>query len=290
MSALTKVFIVLLVVMSLLLSAGLIVFVNHQEPFKAENEGLQKDIAAAKQKMANSDAELAKVKARDQLIMNDKDQQILALRSDVQTLQGTISGQQTQLAEKDQNIATLTGTVNANAQALQVAQAQIAQGAKNYDALRAQDDKLRKDNVDLGLELDQSKNTVDVMTKRYHVANEQVVQLEQQLTQAQDVINKYNLSPAGANRQGAINNTPAVDINGYVQGTQVINDVKYATISLGSADQVARGMQFKVIDPTHNQFLGYVTIDTVEPHAATGHLSGPAVAQIRRGTEVRTHL
>ena len=43
MSVLTKIFIVLHVVMSLVLAAGLVVFVNRQEHFKADNAALKLD-------------------------------------------------------------------------------------------------------------------------------------------------------------------------------------------------------------------------------------------------------
>jgi hypothetical protein len=50
-------------------------------------------------------------------------------------------------------------------------------------------------------------------------------------------------------------------------------------------------MKFKVIDPAQKKFLGYLTIDTVGVHEATGRLDGPAVDQVRANvSEVRTQL
>ena len=65
----------------------------------------------------------------------------------------------------------------------------------------------------------------------------------------------------------------------------------FATISVGAADQVTKGMQFKVIDPTaRDPFLGYLIVDRVEPNEAIGHLTGPHVNDVHEGAEVRTQL
>ncbi len=44
------------------------------------------------------------------------------------------------------------------------------------------------------------------------------------------------------------------------------------------------------IDRTTGQFLGELTIDNVDLHEATGRLEGPAVHDVRVGTDVRTQL
>ena len=49
-------------------------------------------------------------------------------------------------------------------------------------------------------------------------------------------------------------------------------------------------MEFKVVDRATGNFLGTLTVDTVEPNEATGRLFGPSVAAIRPGVEVRTQL
>ena len=85
-----------------------------------------------------------------------------------------------------------------------------------------------------------------------------------------------------------MNPTPTIALDGVVRDKTVIGGVPYATISIGSADQVQKNMQFKVVD--HDRFLGYLTVDTVEPHEATGRLEGPHVNDIKSGVEVKTQL
>ncbi len=76
------------------------------------------------------------------------------------------------------------------------------------------------------------------------------------------------------------------NLRGVIKNKRTINGIEYATISLGSAQNVSKGMRFKVIDG--NSFLGYLTIDNVEPNESVGHLDGPNLAMVKSGTEVRT--
>jgi len=69
-----------------------------------------------------------------------------------------------------------------------------------------------------------------------------------------------------------------------------IGGVTYATISVGSADDVVKGMRFAVIDRDRGVFLGYLTVESVEPNESTGRLEGPNVAEMKAGNEVRTQL
>jgi hypothetical protein len=82
----------------------------------------------------------------------------------------------------------------------------------------------------------------------------------------------------------------APPINGVIRNTRNIAGIPYATISVGSADNVVRGMQFSIIDRQSGRFLGKLTVDTVEPNESTGRLEGPAIAEVRPGVEVRTQL
>jgi hypothetical protein len=80
----------------------------------------------------------------------------------------------------------------------------------------------------------------------------------------------------------------APPINGVVRNRRTIAGQEYATISVGSADDVAKGMQFKVVDRNTGDFLGTLTVEAVEPNEASGRLTGPKIADIRPGVEVRT--
>jgi len=81
-------------------------------------------------------------------------------------------------------------------------------------------------------------------------------------------------------------------ISGTVSEKSVINGNTYATISVGSADGVSKGMQFYVVDKDSGNFLAILTVDTVDSNDAIGRLQGDPdkVAQVRNGNDVKTQL
>jgi hypothetical protein len=76
-------------------------------------------------------------------------------------------------------------------------------------------------------------------------------------------------------------------INGVVRSVDIIGGKKYATISVGSADNVTKGMKFSVI--SKDDFLGFLTVESVEPNAAIGQVEGK-VDKIQAGVSVKTQL
>jgi hypothetical protein len=79
-----------------------------------------------------------------------------------------------------------------------------------------------------------------------------------------------------------------MNLRGVIKDTRMINQTLYGTISIGSAQNVQKGMQFKVID--NGSFLGYLTVDTVDTEESVGHMTGPSLNQVHKGTQVRTQF
>jgi hypothetical protein len=77
-----------------------------------------------------------------------------------------------------------------------------------------------------------------------------------------------------------------INLRGVIKETRTINQTLYGTISIGSAHNVQKGMRFKVVND--GNFLGYLTVDFVDAGEAVGHMDGPSLNQIRKGSEVRT--
>ena len=293
MSALTKVFVVLLVVLSLLLSAGMIVWVNHSEDYQATIDKLKTDNTTLQHSLTVARGETTTAKAQAQASQVDLSNQVKTLMDAIAAAQAAVTAKDAESAGYKSTIAQLTATAGTSADAVKVSQAAQAEKDKNFDALRTSDDKLQKVSAEQNTRINDLVNKLDVTERERRYATEQVTQLQQQLTQVMNVLHQYHIDPSGKPGPvgGPINPTPQVNINGIVRDTRNIGGVPYATISLGSADAVTKGMQFKVVDPQRNQFLGYLTVDTVEPHEATGRLTGPNVQDVRASvSEVRTQL
>jgi hypothetical protein len=292
-SALTKVFVVLLVVLSLLLSAGMIVFVNHIEDHRAVADKVKIDLNAAKAENSALKGEAVTAHAQQQAAQVDLTNTIKSRDDTIAASQAAITQRDAEIAGYKSTIAQLTAAVGTNSDAVKVAQAALSDQNKTFAALREADDKLQKVSAEQNTRINDLVNKLDVTERERRYATEQVAQLQQQLTQVNNVLHQYHIDPSGKPGPvgGVIETTPLVNINGVVRDTRNIGGVPYATISLGSADAVTKGMQFKVVDPQRNEFLGYLTVDTVEPHEATGRLNGPGIGNVRpRLTEVRTQL
>lgn len=284
MSVLTKLFVVLLVVLALVETSALIVFVNKTENFAAQVKSAEDNLARAEAAriLADQEAIAARGEANARVIEAVSRADSYRQLADAKT--GEVTGMQAQLAaaqtaqtkaETDAQSARLAAegaikTVEAQQKVINdtagkltgvekqytESQTRLAQLVQELDGAKATIRRLREDNVALNERLDEvtSGNGGRALT-----ASEQ---------------------QTGAGAEALLN------LRGVIKGRRNINGVEYATITLGSADNVTKGMKFKVID--QNNFLGYLTIDNVEPNEAVGHLEGPNIAQVRPGTEVRT--
>jgi hypothetical protein len=287
LSALTKTFVVLHVILSMVLVSAVVVFVNRTEDFRKLNTEAIAKLAVAKNETALANADLSSVKAAMQQQINAKDAALTSQREALGNDQTTIGGLNQQVAQVTNNLAMATSASTSTTAALQVAQQQNATLETNFASLRKEQDDLQNKYTESSLSITDLQNKLDVTEKQRRYLAEQVTQLTAENTQQADVIHK-NL-PAIDERQGQIlNPTPTIALDGVVRDKKVIAGVPYATISIGSADQVQKNMQFNVID--HDKFLGYLTVDSVEPHEATGRLDGPHIEDIHSGVEVKTQL
>ena len=58
---------------------------------------------------------------------------------------------------------------------------------------------------------------------------------------------------------------PPAPVAGRVTSVDLIGGKKYATINVGTTENVQKGMRFDVINRESGEFLGFLTIDRVEP-------------------------
>ena len=294
MSALTKIFVVLLVVLSLLLSAGMIVFVNRQENYKLANATLAKQAADAKVALSLKSSEMEKLAAAKQDLGATLTGQINSLKSELATANSTIADKDGQINQLNQNLAVSNGATANGTLALTTAQAQIKALSEAKDALAATNDK--KDKI-----VTEDSNRITDLTYQLRLRSTSMTALSRS-RRLSWTRRSRNLAKSSASTTSARPATrfppaarstppPASTSTALFADFKKIDGVPFATISLGSADAVTRGMKFNVIDPAHNRFLGYLTVDQVNTHDATGRLDGPGVNEVRPNvSEVKTQL
>jgi predicted nucleic acid-binding Zn-ribbon protein len=262
-----------MIVCSLLLTGGVVVFVNRAEDYRKARDA--KELALQRVQGERDAAQASAVAAQ----ANEKEQSRQA-NSKIAELNGEVLKRDQQIAalgvDKAQltnQIATLTtqGTVMAQANAAVNQNLKDVQG--RYDGLVKENDQLRVRNTELSGTNTDFQKKLDAAEREGRWLNEQVVQLKSEIDRCKKV-----LADKGITADSPLAKAPA-DIKGVVKAVKVLTtptgDMPFATISLGSADRVAKGMTFVIVNQNTNDFLAKITIETVETNEAFGRLEGP---------------
>ena len=289
MSPITKLFVVLHVVLSMLLTAGVVVFVNRVDDYN-------KIVADWKQKTATAEAHAtaagnAADAAKEALTKANGDlaAQVEQNRKDNATAAAALGDLNVKLADATKQLAIAQADTTKAIAVVGASQAAQTQLASQVTDLRATVDTLTKSKLELDTAVADLTNQRDVLEKQRRDLAEKVSMLDSQV----DIATKA-LADAGINLKDKFfipgTKAGAPPINGVVNEVRMIEQVPYATISVGAADSVIKGMEFKVIDKEKGDFLGVLTVESVDTNEATGRLYGPGVSRVHKGLEVRTQL
>lgn len=288
MSGLSKAFVGILIVLSLLLSSAVIVWVNKTENWRAVAERSSTDLAEAKKGKEAAEAEAAAAKEARTAAIRIFDQQVATLQNDIKAKEQEISKGQIQIADLNSQLKQQMITLTSTGEALKASEAQKKLQADQIAQLRQSADKLLKEKSELNTALSDATNRLDVITREWRFLKEQLTETQSSADKLTRQVKDLGGDPSvtvGGVRAGA----PA--INGVVRDVRLLDDNRqWATISVGAADQVQKGMEFKVIDRQSGSFLGFLTVQNVQPNEAVGVLTGPRIDQIKAGSEVRTQL
>lgn len=287
MSPLTKLFVVLLVILSLLTTAATVVYVN-KEDFNSETlKQTQAQLAAAQETARRAEDQARVAQENATAIQQQANAQAAVANnalaqadSKVATLNVELAKAASQGAAQQLDVSRLTEALNASQQTSGRQQEEVVRLRTNTDQLVRQSSELN--------------SSVSDLTNKLEVTERERRNLAEQLTQESADLDKANRALAAAGvrpeQMQPLVNRAGPAINGVIRDVRTIAGVQYATISIGSADGVQRGMEFKVLDRASGNFLGTLVVDTTDPNESTGRLAGPNVAAIRPGVEVRTQL
>jgi uncharacterized phage infection (PIP) family protein YhgE len=290
LSPLTKLFVILLVVLSLLLTAATVVFVSQVENYQAAATLAKQQLTAAQSERDRARADMDAVQASAQEAVKQASTQVEQAKQNMNSLQQMLVDRDTQLGQAKSQSAIQAADLTRLAEAMKASEDTKAQLQQQLADLRSGNDKFLQQNAQLN-------QTVTDLTNRLEVTERERKFLAEQLTEAKNQVDKQAgmLRDAGVSQAqyaAAGTRAGAPPINGVIKTVRPIAGIPYATISVGSADGVAKGMEFKIVNRDNGQFLGILTVDSVELNEATGRLSGEPqkVAQIRPGVEVKTQL
>lgn len=287
MSVLTKLFVVLLVVSSLLLSASVVVFVNRVEDSKALADASKRQVTSEKQKAAELTTNLTNSQMAYRDLQNEMTKQLGELGRTVVSGEAEVQKRDGELAQLKKDSQVKEATLKGTADALRAAQEMGTGFLTANNDLRTKNDDLLKGNGELNTQITILDNKLRQTEKAREYAEEMVVELKSQLAGVRQKGGAVGTAMIGS--AAVPEGTADVPINGVVRSVDIIGGKKYATISVGSSDLVKKGMRFNVINRQGGEFLGFLTVDSVQPNEAIGQLEGK-VDKIQAGVEVKTQL
>ncbi len=286
MSPLTKLFVVLLVILSIAFVSGTIVALNQVDANKLAVDTLSQQLRDANTKVGTL---TEAVEAQRQIALATATQassQKDAMQQAANALQMQINDAKAQVADVSSKMAIQSSDLTRLTEALKSSEATKSAYADQIAELRKANDTYLQQNGELNSSVTDLTNKLDVTERERKYLAEQLAQAKDTSDKLSKALNdagiKVDLADAGV-RGGA----PKIDA--IIRDTRQIAGIPYATISVGANAQVTKGMEFSLVS-SNGDFLGTLTVDSVEPDEATGRLSGPKVDQVQAGVEAKTQL
>ncbi len=289
MSVLTKVFVVLLTLVSIALSMLVVSAFARQEDWRASANDWRVTAAAAQAK----ERAIAQNAALEQARSQEQQQRSLARIAD---LQAKVDEQERAIAESNRGLAEAQSRLTieqANATTLveqnKVFVGEVSREREFSAKLAKRNSELERQNIDLN-------DRVKELTANMTMAQAQVRALQQQLAAVSS--RRGESGPAAAHVPAAVVEAGVLSVQPEVAPEAIapirgeVTSVKsnLAQISVGSADGVSEGMRFLIYRPGQRgskpEYLGTLKITRVEPKQAAGRIE-QSEGQIMVGDTVR---
>jgi hypothetical protein len=283
----TRIFVGLLIVCSLLMTAAMVVFVNrtedwHKYAIEAENQAKRFQREKA---IAETDANTAR--QREAAAVNNANTQVADARAAITKLSQDIAARDAEINDLKSKGAVAQATLTVQAEGLKSMGQNVTDVSGRNKALTDENDKLRLTNAEIvGANTDLTKRLEESDRERRFL-NEQLNQARTQLADATKRLRDFNV-PETATAPRSPASMP--ELNGVVNSVRTDQGRTFAEVSLGSQQKVEKGMQFFVIDQTEGAFLAKFIVDSVNPDTSFGRLEGPRVQNVKGGSVVLSKL
>ncbi|MDP9174298.1 MAG: hypothetical protein M3O30_10600 [Planctomycetota bacterium] len=280
MSPLTKLFVVLLVILSMLNAAAEVVFVNKVRPLQ---EALSEKEAVVQTAQAEAhSARIAQQSATDQL------QAQVALRADdhkataaaVTQLQNQLNSVNEQLAQLQADKTTRDSTISQLSSNLTLQTATVNKLQEQTSALQAANDGLVRRTEEDSRRIADLTNTGETLQTQLNTSQEKLQAALVMVQRLSGIASKNGVDVAALEQ--APTGPASVAISGTVVEKQSINGNSYLRINVGSEQGVTKGTTFNVL--SSGNFAGILTIDEVDSQSA----SGKFIAEPGKGDGVRS--
>jgi predicted nucleic acid-binding Zn-ribbon protein len=272
LSIFTKIFIVLVMLLSVLLASLAVVFVANTDTYRAKFQDEQAMRMIAQGNTAVREADLGVMLQARQDEIDKLKQESTALQSQINTKDGKLQEQQSQIITLQNADADVRGQLAGLRVALQ--QSQQILGVVETEVKQRRDDmlKLQTRNVELNDALREKITESETLTRQVRLFKEQIADLE---GQNEKMSTKLDSLPGGKTAASADTvapfDHPGAAIRGTVTDVKQIGDETFIAMNVGSNDGVRPGMKFVV--HMGDKYLGDAVIMQVDLNSAAGRIT-----------------
>jgi chromosome segregation ATPase len=265
-----------------------VVFVGQVNDYKKHYTDTNEQLTNEKAKGLSIQAQADAARATAQESVRTANSQLEAAKQEINKLQLAAVDKDAQLAQAKSQSAIQAIDVTTLAGALKGSEETKTRMQEQLTQLRSGNDKYVTENAQLNQQVTNLQSQLDVTERERRLLAEQNTELRTQVDKQSTALRDAGVT--GTQLSNAGNRAGAPPINGVVRKVQPIDGVLYASISVGAADSVKRGMQFNVVSRNSGAFLGVLVVEMVEQNEATGRLTGPRTTEVAPGAEVKTQL
>lgn len=280
MSPLTKLFVVLLVFLSLLLSAASVTFLTTVPNLKQDLAEIDaaRDVAVAQ--AASASSALSNAKAISEGRIAALNARITDSESQMQQLQDALNAARAEASEVRGQLALEQATVASTGQALQLVTQNVEGLQQRVADLREQNQQVTVRFADTQTALSQTQNELRFAVQSLRNEQEKNAELSVRNDQMRQALAGLGLDESGIA-------TAAATVNGVITSRVTLPSGPHATISVGTQDDVRTGMEFAIYEAGNGDFLGLLVVTDVDDQQAFGRLRGDGLTRINENDLVR---
>lgn len=285
MTVLTKIFVVLTAVFSIALSALFVASAVQWDNYKGKYQSMQqeRDAALADRQHTATTAQVAL--AQKQAAVQDAQRALADAQARIQSLSDDLARAKRELSENQNRALALESGRAKLEEILRVNTAELS-------ALQKQNDELLGQNMDLQTRNAQLNTRTLELTTNVSILTDEIRNMQEKLYACERLVS--NLRSGTSQPEAAAANAPETPApNVSVGGPTVAGDITgevsnvngaYATINVGSASGVVRGMRFMV--HRNGTYLGDLVVDRVRPQESGGKLTTLVQGEVQSGDQV----
>ena len=268
MSNLTKVFVVLVTILSAMLVAVVVTFVASQDNLKGETDALKTRVQIAQESAISSQHELTTLQQKN-------DEQNANLRNRAANLQAELNARMSEVAALKSNLVKARGG-NERLQVQQEAHtAQISTLASLTDRMDSELGNLRQSlrtsqssEIEASQQLMAANTKVQALEREVRKLKEEVTALNNTALDYLELLRRAGITPQDERTSAGVHESD-VPIHGSVTAVAEAAGDVYAGVNVGRNDGVNENMKFMVFRGDA-QLVGTLVIDVVDERTASG--------------------